>query len=286
VDEGTSREPQLRAGFTSVDSQPDPGRLIAGMEETATWPSVKYLRAWERERLKLRPGDRLLDVGCGLGDAADALSEDVMPGGAVVGLDASEAMLAVARQRSPQIEFRIADALALDVPSSSFDACRSERMLQWVPDVDRAIAEMVRVLRPGGRLSLIDSDWRTFAVDLPDVEAATAVVNALREFRGASASAGGLMLNICRDHGVTDLESAGAAHVWTEWNPDETPAPPGLLPMRAIVPQLADMGLITPELGTRFVESAEDAGRRGRFCVSLTMFAVSGIRASTAQPDR
>jgi SAM-dependent methyltransferase len=194
-------------------------------------------------------------------------------------------MLAVARQRSPEIEFRIADALALDEPSSSIDACRSERMLQWVSDVDRAIGEMVRVLRPGGRLSLIDSDWRTFAVDLPDVEAATAVVDALRQFRGESASAGGRMLNICRDHGVTDLECVGAAHVWTEWNPEESPAPPGLLPLRAMVPQLAEMGLISSEMGSRFVESAEDAGRRGRFCVSLTMFAVSGIRASTAPHD-
>ena len=283
--EDASREPQLRAGFTSVDSQPDPGQLVAGMEITATWPSVKYLRTWDRERLGLAPGDRLVDVGCGLGDAAHELSADVMPGGAVVGLDASEAMLAVARQRSPEIEFRIADALALDEPSSSFDACRSERMLQWVSDVDRAIGEMVRVLRPGGRLSLIDSDWRTFAVDIPDVEAATAVVKALRQFRGASASAGGRMLNICRDHGVTDLECAGAAHVWTEWNPDKSPAPPGLLPLRAFVPQLAEMGLISPEMGSRFVESAEDAGRRDRFCVSLTMFAVSGIRASTPRHD-
>src|SRR5262245_4038477 len=147
MDDAATGDPTLRAGFPSVDSQPDPARLIASMETTATWPSVKYLRAWERERLRLGPGDRLLDVGCGLGDAADALSADVMPGGAVVGVDASEAMLAVARERAPQIEFRTADALALDEPSSSYDACRSERMLQWVPDVGRAIGEMVRVLR-------------------------------------------------------------------------------------------------------------------------------------------
>jgi SAM-dependent methyltransferase len=279
VDDATTGDPTLKAGFASVDSQPDPARLIAGMETTATWPSVKYLRTWERERLRLRPGDRLLDVGCGLGDAADALSAEVMPGGAVVGVDASDAMLAVARSRAPHIDFHIADALALDEPSSSFDACRSERMLQWVPDVDRAIGEMVRVLRPGGRLSLIDSDWRTLVMDIPDTEATAAVMDAMRQFRGASAFAGGLMLNICRDHGVSELECAGAAHVWTEWNPDESPAPQGLFPLRAMVPQLADLGLITPELGRRFVESAEDAARRNRLCISLTMFAVSGIRA-------
>lgn len=274
-----SDDPRVKAGFTAVDSQPDPARLVAGMESTARWPAVQLLRAWERERLRLRPGQQLLDVGCGLGDAADALSSDVMPGGHVVGLDVSEAMLDVARQRVPHVEFRIADALALDEQSASFDACRSERMLQWVSDADRAIGEMVRVVRPGGRLSLIDSDWRTLAIDIPDVEAATAVIDAMRTMRGARAAAGGLMLNICRDHGVTELECTGAAHVWTTWNPEESPSPPGLFPLRSLVPQLVELDLIDPGLGTRFVDSVEEAARRDRLCISLTMFAVSGTRS-------
>jgi SAM-dependent methyltransferase len=271
-------DPDVAVGFTQVDAQPDTARLVAAMEVTAMWPAVRYLRAWERERLALGPGDRVLDVGCGLGDVASALAAAVAPGGKVVGLDGSEAMLAVARQRAPGVEFRIADALALEVPDASFDACRSERTLQWLSDIDGAISEMVRVLRAGGRLSLIDSDWRTFTVDVPDLEAVAAVRTAHEQIRGPSAAAGGRMLNLCRDHGLVDLECTGAPHVWTSWDPDDDPAPPGLFPLRTVIQQLAELGLVEPALASRFVEGVVEAARRDRLWISLTMFAVAGRR--------
>ena len=98
----TEDAPDLAKGFTAVDAQPDATPLIAAMDATATFPAVRQLRAHERERLALRPGDRLLDVGCGLGDVAMALAPEVAPGGEVVGVDASEAMLDVARRRAPR----------------------------------------------------------------------------------------------------------------------------------------------------------------------------------------
>jgi SAM-dependent methyltransferase len=278
-----SEEPDLRIGFSAVDEQPDAAPLIAAMDATATWPAVRQLRAHERERLALQTGDRLLDVGCGLGEAAVALAPQVGPDGEVVGLDVSDTMLDVARGRAADlglpIRFRVGDALALDEPSASFDACRSERMLQWVPDMRRAVAEMVRVLRPGGRLSLIDSDWRTLDADLPDAEALRAVIDAMATFRGESASAGGRLLNLCRDEGLTDLDCVAAAHVWTSWDPDAEPSPAGLFPIRIVAPQLVELGLIEPHLAARFVDSLEEAGRRDRLCISLTMLGVTGRRA-------
>ena len=70
------------------------------MEATAAWPAVRQLRVRERARLGLQAGDRLLDVGCGLGDVAVDLARDVTPGGGVVGVDASEVMLEAARRRA------------------------------------------------------------------------------------------------------------------------------------------------------------------------------------------
>ena len=276
----TSSGPELASGFTTVDAQPEPAQLVTAMEETARWPAVRELRAWERARLALQPGEHLLDVGCGLADVAIGLSADVSPGGRVVAIDASDAMLDAARQRAAEagadVGFRRGDALALDEPDASFDACRAERTLQWVTDVERAVAELVRVLRPGGRLSLIDTDWRTLTADLPDAEAADAVLQAVLTLRGPAVATGGRLLNLCRDAGLDDIEGICATHVWTEWDPDADPAPPGVFPLEMMIGQLVGKGLLEPEMGTRFLEQATDAARRDRFYMSLTMVGVSG----------
>ena len=273
-------DPTLDDGFTRVDAQPDPSVLVDGMDETAQWPAVRQLRAWERERLSIAPGDRVLDVGCGLGDVLTSLAGDAQPGGAALGVDASDAMLDVARSRaeaaSAPVTFRTADALALDIADDSFDACRSERMLQWVPDVDAAVREMARVLRPGGRLSLIDTDWRTFVADIPDSEAFELVMAAMNERRGPSAAAGGRLLNAGRDLALVDLEFTSATHVWTKWDPDSSDRLPGVFPLRPISMQLAEVGLIGRDIPDRFVDSLETAARDNRLFLSLTMFAVFG----------
>jgi SAM-dependent methyltransferase len=268
-------------GFTAVDAQPDTSFLVNTMYETSRWPSVQRLRAWEREHLALRPGERLLDVGCGVGDALCVLVDDLRPGGSGLGLDASEAMLTAARDHAAsnavtEVEFRSGDAVSLDVPDSSFDACRSERMLQWVPEMELAVGEMVRALRPGGRLSLIDTDWRTFAPDMPDTRAYRAVTKGLYEQRGPSAAAGARLLNICRDLGLSGVEVTADAHVWSQWDPTVSPAPDGFFPIEPVVTELVDLGHVEAELGQRFIEQVYDSARNDRLFISLTMVAVSG----------
>ena len=81
-------------GYEQVDDDPHVGVLIATMDDTADWQATQQLRDWERSQLSLRPGQRLLDVGCGLGDAALSLAEDLGTGGEIVGVDASAAMIA------------------------------------------------------------------------------------------------------------------------------------------------------------------------------------------------
>src|SRR5262245_64176168 len=142
------------------------------MDDTADWQATRQLRDWERSQLSLRSGQRLLDVGCGLGDAALSLAEDLGTGGEVVGVDASAAMIADARGRADgancRVRFAVGDALALDEPTSCFDAVRSERCLQWLPDPETAVAEMARVVRPGGLVSLRDTDLATFELNVGD----------------------------------------------------------------------------------------------------------------------
>jgi len=102
----------------------------------------------------LQPGQRVLDVACGTGVLALAAAERVGPEGRVTGLDPNDDMLAVARRRGGQVEWRKGRAEALPFADTSFDAVLSQFGLMFFEDRVSALREMMRVLRPGGRLAL------------------------------------------------------------------------------------------------------------------------------------
>lgn len=103
---------------------------------------------------RIQPGQRVLDVACGTGVLARAVAERVGPAGEVIGLDINEGMLAVARRLAPQIEWRSGPAEALPFEDNSFDAVVSQFALMFFEDRRAALAEMWRVLRPGGHLAI------------------------------------------------------------------------------------------------------------------------------------
>lgn len=102
----------------------------------------------------LAPGDRVVDVACGTGVLAREAARRVSPGGAVTGLDRNAGMLAVARRLSPDVEWREGRAEALPFEDGSQDAVVSQFGLMFFEDRARALSEMWRVLRPGGRLAV------------------------------------------------------------------------------------------------------------------------------------
>jgi len=112
------------------------------------------------DRAELAPGDRALDLCCGTGDLALELAGRVGPGGEVVGCDFSEPMLELARakaaERGAAVGFEWADALALPYEDSSFDAVTVGFGVRNLSDLNRGLAEMSRVLRPAGRLVILE----------------------------------------------------------------------------------------------------------------------------------
>lgn len=106
----------------------------------------------------VRAGDRVLDVACGTGAPTLAAAELAGPSGAVVGLDAAPDMLAVARRKSSRIEWLEGRAEALPLADASFDAVVGQFGLMFFADKSAALAEMMRVPRPGGRLAVAVCD--------------------------------------------------------------------------------------------------------------------------------
>ena len=244
------------------------------------------LRAWERQQLGLHDGQQLLDVGCGLGDAALALAADFGVEGEVVGVDASAEMIAGARSRASaatcRIRFAVGDALALDEPDDSFDVVRSERTLQWLTNPEAAVAEMVRVLRPGGLVSLVDTDWSTFEIDVGDDDLATRVREAMRTERRRPSNIGRRLADLVQGFGCELVAQTTATQNWNAWDPDESPTPQGCFSMSSLADDLVDTGQL--EVGDRewLVSTIHTAARHGRFSMALTMFAVVAVAPTTA----
>src|ERR1700736_7018094 len=121
--------------------------------------SVDRDRAWRRRaarRAGLRPGQTALDLCTGTGRLAHELLPFVGPSGRVVGIDFSPAMLELARRREPRVEFRLGDVTHLSEPDASVDAITIAFGLRNLVDRETALREMFRVLRPGGRLVIIE----------------------------------------------------------------------------------------------------------------------------------
>jgi arsenite methyltransferase len=152
------------------------------VETVYTMPDVVEQRRATRAALALQPGERVLDIGCGPGFLAIEMAEEVGPGGRVVGVDASESMLAIARRREPAVaEFQPGDALSLAFADGAFDAVVSTQVYEYVADMPAALAEARRVLRPGGRLLILDTDWDSIVLHSSDPERTRRVLAAWNE---------------------------------------------------------------------------------------------------------
>jgi ubiquinone/menaquinone biosynthesis C-methylase UbiE len=165
----------------ALDFDENTARRLEAIYDTA---DVLRRRRLVGEALAAKPGERVLDVGCGPGFYLAELREQIGPDGWVDGVDASRPMLALAARRNaewPNVGFHVGAAEALPVDSAAYDGLICVQVLEYVQDVPGALAEMHRVLRPGGRLVIWDVDWATVSWHSADPGRCTRVLRAWDE---------------------------------------------------------------------------------------------------------
>jgi ubiquinone/menaquinone biosynthesis C-methylase UbiE len=156
----------------TTDRAENIARAIATYNAAADAFDAAPLSFWSRygqrtiDRLELQPGDRVLDVCCGTGASAIPAAIAVGPTGSVLGVDVSEGLLGLAREKAQHldnIEFRNHDCMALGLPDGRFDAIVCVFGIFFLPDMTAALQELWRMVKPGGKLAITSWGQTVFA---------------------------------------------------------------------------------------------------------------------------
>jgi ubiquinone/menaquinone biosynthesis C-methylase UbiE len=227
--------------------------------------------------LSLQPTERVLDVGCGTGDDVREMAALVGANGMAVGADKSESMIAEARRRAHgcglPVQFEVCEAEQLPWESNYFDACRADRLLQHVTNPGRTFQEFLRVLKPGGRLAVVDRDWGMIALDASD-ELTTRVV--------LDCAASGIRNRWIgrRLHGLFTMAGFNEIRVQTHCiNISSFDIADMLLDLRVVAERTINAGDVSRQAGDAWLDDLLMRDRFGTFFATVTLFVVVGIKS-------
>lgn len=240
-------------GLACVGALPDAARMaeLRGTYTHGHHESVLRSHRWRSAQNSaayllphLRPGQDLLDVGCGPGTITVDLARLVAPG-RVVGVDRVEEPLAAARADAAahgvaNVTYATGDAYRLDHPDESFDVVHAHQVLQHLADPVAALAEMRRVCRPGGRVAARDADYAAMAWFPADarLDRWLALYRAVARANGGEPDAGRRLLSWARAAGFAEV--APSASVWCFATPEDRAWWGGTWAERVTASSLAD----------------------------------------------
>ncbi len=245
-------------------------QLIDVRDLQAALPGITGLRTWAHEALAVAPGESAVDIGSGSGSEVLAFAEAVGPTGHAVGVEPDPNLLAAAERRAAEAastaKFATGDAYGLPFGPESFDAALCERVFQHLTAPARAAAEIARVLRPGGRVVVTDSDWGTAIVHPGNRQVVHAVIetlvaNTTNPFSGRRLSGllhqAGLVIDEVGSHALVQDAGFGAGALVTR-----------------ISAMAVARGAISEQQREELLADLERGAESGDIHLSVTMFAV------------
>lgn len=144
----------------NLEFDDEASRLVEAYNESSIGQSRNKLII---ETLNVKPGEKLLDIGCGPSHIIYELSTKIGPTGTIDGMDMAEEALSVGKRRCANLEninFHIGEATALPFDDNTYDVVMSCQVFEYIHDIPTALAEVYRVLKPGGRVLIYNTDWQ------------------------------------------------------------------------------------------------------------------------------
>jgi len=258
-----------RHAFEAVDRRADPEAWIAVLDRVRGEPFYRAYKGRVAKLLGPRPGGRYLDVGGGTGDDARLLEHTYGIDAVVV--DASARMISEARRRGSRAV--VGSAERLPFANEAFDGCSSDRTFQHLADPERALAEMARVARPGGRIVVADPDYDTQVVDVADQALARRVLHYRADHMIRNATLAHTMPGLFVRAGLHDV--ALEAMTLIVRDPEAVDHVMGL---RSWAADGHERGEVSQDDARAWPEAFDAAVASGRFLYALTFFITSGGR--------
>jgi len=274
------KSPGFLGDFANVD-QANSADFVGRLD---TMHALEFFRSYKRETfalMRIGPGDHVADVGCGTGEDVRQLAELVGGSGLAVGFDTSEAMLKEARARHDagirNLQFIRSSADDLKAESASFDAIRADRVLTHVPDMAGALREMIRVVKPGGRVVVSEPDMLGCWMNNAHYAISTRILQAIAHSCAQPFAARDLY-HAFREAGLTDVRLILRPVALTDPQSADN-----ILKFGAAVEAMIARGDLTREEAGLWQGEFEERRRAGRFLAGATIFIVVGLKPVGAE---
>jgi ubiquinone/menaquinone biosynthesis C-methylase UbiE len=263
-----------RSEFTDVDHAQNPADYLHMLDAQRAMPFIQQYKQHVRVLLDLYPGLQVLDAGTGTGEDAQEMAKLVTPGGQVVGLDFSQIMIDEAKRRmqdsSLPLRFVQGDIQHLPFENAAFDRCYADRIFIHLPDPHLAIAELVRVIRPGGKILIAEGDPESQVLDSPYPD----VTRRFFRFRNDGMRQPDIahrLYALFMDAGLLDVQVEPLARLTTDYEMIR-PVAHYIEGMRTA----QSCGVVTAEEAEQWILSLEEGMRTGRFFHAIMWFITSG----------
>ena len=243
-----------------------------GLEDSYRLADIVNQRQKTLDVLKLKAGELVLDIGCGVGFLTHEMALQVGKSGKVIGLDKNPAMISHARKRCvrlKQTEFYEGDAGQLPVDNQTLDAVSCTQVLLYVKDVPNVLSEIRRILKPGGRLVIVETDWRGVVLNCAD----DALTNKIFSAWDSTVPSPNLPVHLSpllKKHGFSQIQVEAVPILNTEYTPSNF----SYDMMKWITKNAVKQGVCNEAQRGIWLKELEERERTGSyfFCVNRFLF--------------
>ena len=242
------------------------------LEKSYQLPEIVRQRQHTLNRLSVKRGEQILDVGCGVGFLSYEIALQTGDSGRVSGIDQNSEMIRHANKRCESLrntEFSEANAEDLPFPEKSFDAACCTQVLLYVNDVAQVLSGIRRVLKPAGRIIIVETDWRGVVLN-SDYDSITRKIFSAWDASVPSPNLPVRLGQLLVDNGFCNVDVEPIPILNTEYTPSQFSH--GM--MNWITRNALKKGVITKEQSQKWLDDLDEKGKSGNyfFCVNRFLF--------------